>query len=84
MDIHPLPSILQKTEGAVLPNVFQNGFNSSRGAAPSEEPEPEPFSEEPEPCQTGPETGPNNVYSLENVHATLQTRAHTMFHLYNT
>ena len=54
MDIHPLPSILQKTEGVVLPNVFQNGFSSSRGAAPSEEPEPELFSEEPEPCQTGP------------------------------
>ena len=54
MDIHPLPSILQKTEGVVLPNVFQNSFSSSRGAAPSEEPEPEPFSEEPEPYQTGP------------------------------
>ena len=36
-----------------LPNVFQNGFSSSRGATLSEELEPEPFSEEPEPCQTG-------------------------------
>jgi len=43
-----------KIEGAVLPNVFQNGFSSSRGVAPLEEPEPEPFSEEPEPYQTGP------------------------------
>jgi hypothetical protein len=37
-----------------LPNVFQNGSNSTKEATPSEEPEPEPFSEEPEPCQTGP------------------------------
>jgi hypothetical protein len=43
-----------KTEGVVLPNVLQNGFSSSRGAAPSEEPELEPFSEEPELCQTCP------------------------------
>jgi len=40
-----------------LPNVFQNGFSFSREAAPSEEPEPEPFLEEQEPCQTGPKTG---------------------------
>jgi len=49
-----------KTEGAVLPNVFQNGFSSSRGAALSEEPEPEPFSEEPVPCQTGHFSMPTN------------------------
>ena len=36
-----------------MPNVFQNGFSSSRGAAPSEESEPEPFSDEPESYQTG-------------------------------
>jgi hypothetical protein len=57
MDIHPLPSILQNTEGAVLLNVFQNGFSSSRGAAPSEASEPVPFSEEQEPCQIGPKKG---------------------------
>jgi hypothetical protein len=39
---------------AVLPNVFQNGFSSIRKVVPAEEPEPEPFSEETEPCQTGP------------------------------
>jgi hypothetical protein len=38
---------------AVLPNVCQNGSNSTREATPPEEPEPEPFLEEPEPCQTG-------------------------------
>ncbi|RLM92185.1 heat shock protein binding protein [Panicum miliaceum] len=39
-------------EGAVLPNVYQNGFNSTKEAAPQEEPEPELFLEEPQPCQT--------------------------------
>ena len=33
---------------------FQNGFSFSRETAPSEEPDPEPFSEESEPCQTDP------------------------------
>jgi hypothetical protein len=33
-----------------LPNVFQNRFSSIREAAPSKEPEPELFLEEPEPC----------------------------------
>jgi hypothetical protein len=45
---------LNPTGEAVLPNVFQNGSNSTREATPPEEPEPEPFFEEPEPCQTGP------------------------------
>jgi hypothetical protein len=31
-----------------------NRLNSTREATPPEEPEPEPFLEEPEPCQTGP------------------------------
>jgi hypothetical protein len=39
---------------AVLPNFFQNGFGSIRKAAPPKEQEPEPFLEEPKPCQTGP------------------------------
>jgi hypothetical protein len=39
---------------AVLPNLFQNGFSSIKKAAPPEEPEPETFLEESEPCQTGP------------------------------
>jgi hypothetical protein len=38
-----------------LPNVFQNSPGSIRKAAPPKEPELEPFSEEPEPYQTGPE-----------------------------
>jgi hypothetical protein len=37
-----------------LPNVFLKRLNSTREATPPEEPEPEPFLEEPEPCQTGP------------------------------
>jgi hypothetical protein len=37
-----------------LPNVFQNGSSSIKKAAPQKELEPEPFSKEPEPCQTGP------------------------------
>jgi hypothetical protein len=45
---------LNPTGEVVLPNVFQNGFNSIEKAAPLEEPEPEPFSEEPEPCQSSP------------------------------
>jgi hypothetical protein len=44
---------LNPTE-AVLPSVFQNGSNSTREATPPAEPEPEPFLEEPKPCQTGP------------------------------
>jgi hypothetical protein len=43
---------LNRTGEAVLPNIFQNGSNSTREATPSEE--SEPFLEEPEPCQTGP------------------------------
>jgi hypothetical protein len=39
---------------AVLPNVFQNGFNSTEEAAPPEEPELELFLEELQPCQTDP------------------------------
>jgi hypothetical protein len=42
----------EKIKKAVLPNVFQNGFSSTRKATPPEK--PEPFLEEPEPCQTGP------------------------------
>ena len=34
-----------------MPNVFENDSSSIREAAPPEEPEPELFSEEPEPCQ---------------------------------
>jgi hypothetical protein len=45
---------LNPTGEAVLPNVFQNGSNSTREATPTAEPEPELFLEEPEPCQTGP------------------------------
>jgi hypothetical protein len=37
-----------------LSNVFQNDSSSIRKAAPPEELEPEPFLEEPEPCQTDP------------------------------
>jgi hypothetical protein len=33
---------------------FLKRLNSTREATPSEAPEPEPFLEEPEPCQTGP------------------------------
>jgi hypothetical protein len=44
----------KQTREAVLPNIFQNGSNSTREAAPPEEPELEPFLEEPEPCQTRP------------------------------
>jgi len=32
----------------------KNGFSSTREATPLEEPEPELFSKELEPCQTGP------------------------------
>ena len=39
---------------AILPNIFENGSSSIREDAPPEEPEPELFSEEPEPCQTDP------------------------------
>jgi hypothetical protein len=35
---------------------FLKRLNSTREATPPEEPEPEPFLEEPEPCQTGPYT----------------------------
>ena len=45
---------IKQSGEAVLPNIFQNGSNSTREAAPSEEPEPELFLEEPKPCQTGP------------------------------
>jgi hypothetical protein len=45
---------LNPTREAVLPNIFQNGSNSTREATPPEESEPKPFFEEPEPCQTGP------------------------------
>ncbi|CAL4952417.1 unnamed protein product [Urochloa decumbens] len=34
----------------VLPNFLQNGSSSTKEAAPPEEPEPEPFLEEPDPC----------------------------------
>jgi hypothetical protein len=50
-----------------LPNVFQNGFGSIRKAAPPEEPEPEPFLEEPEPCQTGPYSPHNIAVFLDRV-----------------
>ena len=39
---------------AVLPSVFQNSFFTIREAAPPEEPEPELFSEQPEPYQKSP------------------------------
>ena len=45
---------LNPTGGAVLPNVFQNDFDSTQEAAPPEEPEPELFFEEPELYQTSP------------------------------
>ena len=48
MDIHPLPSILQKQK-----EPFCQTF-SRTASAPPEELESEPFSEEPEPYQTGP------------------------------
>ena len=48
------PMYFKQTREAVLPNIFQNGSNSTREAAPSEKPEPELFLEDPEPCQTGP------------------------------
>jgi hypothetical protein len=35
---------------------FLKRLNSTREATPPEEPEPEPFLEEPEPCQTGPQS----------------------------
>jgi len=41
----------KQSGGAVLPNVFQNSFNSTRKTAPPEEPEPQLFLKEPEPCQ---------------------------------
>ena len=50
------PMYFKQTREVVLPNVFQNGSNSTREAAPSEEPEPELFLEELEPCQTGPDS----------------------------
>jgi len=37
---------------------FQNDSIFARGVAPPEKPEPELFSEEPELCQTGPNTNP--------------------------
>jgi len=37
-----------------LPNVFENGSSSTKKTAPLEKPEPEPFLEEPELCQTSP------------------------------
>jgi hypothetical protein len=43
---------LNPAGGVVLPNVFQNGLSSIRKVTPPEEPEPKPFLEEPEPCQT--------------------------------
>jgi hypothetical protein len=49
-----------------LPNVFQNDSTSTREATPPEEPEPEPFLEEPEPCQTGPELGWANLLRVGN------------------
>jgi hypothetical protein len=54
---------LNPTGEAVLPNVFQNGSNSTREATPpaEPEPEPEPFLEEPKPCQTGPNSFPRLI-----------------------
>jgi len=49
------PMYFKQTKEAVLPNVFQNGSNSTREAAPPEESELQPFLEEPEACQTRPE-----------------------------
>ena len=43
-----------RNRGAVLPNIFQNGSNSTREAAPQEESEPELFLKEPKPYHTGP------------------------------
>ena len=37
---------IKQLRGVVLPNIFQNGFSSTREAVLLEEPEPEP-------CQTG-------------------------------
>jgi hypothetical protein len=44
---------LNPTGEVVLPNVFQNGSNSTREDIPPEESELEPIVEKPEPCQTG-------------------------------
>ena len=51
------PTILHpnSTDVAVLSNVFQNSFSSTREAAPLKEPEPELFLKEPELCQTDPQ-----------------------------
>ena len=43
-----LSSILEKQEESFCQTFFRTA------SAPPEEPEPEPFSEETEPCQTGP------------------------------
>jgi hypothetical protein len=56
---------IKQSGEAVLPNVFQNGSNSTREAAPLEEPELELFSKEPEPWQTGHTSG----LSQEPMHA---------------
>ena len=48
------PMYSKRLSETVLPKVFQNGFNSIRKAAPSEELEPEPFLKKPELCQTDP------------------------------
>jgi hypothetical protein len=35
--------------------IFQNDFDSSKEVASPREPEPKPFLEKPEPCQSGPQ-----------------------------
>jgi len=57
LDISHVLSIHKNQHEAVWPNALQNGFSSTREAAPPEKPEPEPFLVEPEPCQTHPKIG---------------------------
>jgi hypothetical protein len=49
-----LLSTLHNQEKPFCQSFSENGSSSTRKAAPPEEPELEPFWEEPEPCQTGP------------------------------
>jgi hypothetical protein len=50
---------------------FLKRLNSTRRATPPEKPEPEPFLEEPEPCQTGPIC--TQLWLVSNTSRTLST-----------
>jgi hypothetical protein len=54
IDISPFLSNLHCREKPFCQTFSKNDSNTTREAAPPEEPEPEPFWVEPEPCQTGP------------------------------